>query len=384
MTPEFGAPRTAIVTGAARRIGRALAEALHADGWHVLVHCHRSCDEAAAWTGGDARYRLVAAELADAECAAVILGACEGWPAPALLVNNASQFRHDDLADFSAAGWNEQLLVNLRAPALLTQAFAAAVPNSRAALVVNLLDAKLAFPNPDFFSYTVSKMGLAGVTELSARALATRGIRVNGIAPSVTLVSGPQSRDNFEQVHALNALGRGVRVEQIVAALRFLVASPTMTGEIMTLDGGQRFLGLGRDVQFLGGDESAVRKIPPAPVPARKPTGARILLEDLEVELDIGFHEFEVGAPQRVLLTIEVELTHLPGSDDPEGAWDYDRLRTEVLALAQGRRWNLQETLARAIWEQVAARPGSGRVRVATRKPDIYADARTVGVELTG
>ena len=92
---------------------------------------------------------------------------------------------------------------------------------------------------------------MAGLTELSARAFARRKIRVCGIAPSVTLVSGPQSRDNFAAVHALNALERGVRVEEIVAALRFIVATPTLTGQTIVLDGGQRFLGLSRDVQFL-------------------------------------------------------------------------------------------------------------------------------------
>ena len=117
-------------------------------------------------------------------------------------------------------------------------------------LIVNLLDAKLASLNPDFFSYTISKIGLAGLTELTARAFAPR-IRVCGIAPSVTLVSGPQSRDNFDEVHDLNALKRGVDVAEIVGALRFIIATPTLTGQTITLDGGQRFLGLSRDVQFL-------------------------------------------------------------------------------------------------------------------------------------
>jgi NAD(P)-dependent dehydrogenase (short-subunit alcohol dehydrogenase family) len=125
------------------------------------------------------------------------------------------------------------------------------VGEGQAALIVNILDAKLAQPNPDFFSYTISKMGFAGLTELSARALAVRGIRVCAIAPSVTLVSGQQTRDNFEAVHRLNALGRGVTADQLVEALRFIVASPTLTGQTITLDSGQRFLGLARDVQYL-------------------------------------------------------------------------------------------------------------------------------------
>ena len=113
-----------------------------------------------------------------------------------------------------------------------------------------MLDAKLAAPNPDFFSYTISKFGLAGLTELAARAFAP-AIRVCAIAPSVTMVSGPQSRANFDRVHGLNALGRGVDVGEIVAALRFLIATPSITGQTILLDGGQRFLSLPRDVQFL-------------------------------------------------------------------------------------------------------------------------------------
>src|SRR5690606_33867277 len=139
----------------------------------------------------------------------------------------------------------------LRAPALLTQAFAAALPEGSAGLIVNMLDAKLCQPNPDFFSYTLSKYGLAALTELSARALARRNIRVCGIAPSITLVSGPQSRESFDRVHAANALGRGVKVEELVAALRFIIATPTLTGQTITLDGGLRFLGLPRDIQFM-------------------------------------------------------------------------------------------------------------------------------------
>ncbi|RYY32273.1 MAG: SDR family oxidoreductase, partial [Sphingomonadales bacterium] len=128
------------------------------------------------------------------------------------------------------------------------------VPAGANALIVNILDAKLAQPNPDFFSYTISKMGLAGLTELSARALAGRGIRVNAIAPSITLVSGEQTRDNFDEVHRLNALRRGVEVGQIVAALRYIAGAATMTGQTITLDAGQRFLSVPRDVQFLSAE----------------------------------------------------------------------------------------------------------------------------------
>ena len=254
MTSEFGHPRTAIVTGGARRIGAAIVRALAEDGWHLLIHCRDSCDEADAVMASvpAGRAAVVTADLALPDAAERIVAALAGLPPPALLVNNASRFVHDSFDDFDVAGWQSHLDANFRGPALLTQAFARVVPAGAGGLVVNLLDAKLEQPNPDFFTYTLSKMGLAGLTELTARVLAGRGIRVCGIAPSVTLVSGPQSRANFEAVHRMNALERGVTVGQIVATLRFIVASPTLTGQTIVIDGGQRFLALPRDVQFMG------------------------------------------------------------------------------------------------------------------------------------
>jgi NAD(P)-dependent dehydrogenase (short-subunit alcohol dehydrogenase family) len=255
MASEYEGPRTAIVTGGARRIGAAICRALAADGWHLLIHCGRAADEAEALAAELGNAAWVSADLADPAAADTIVAALDGLPPARLLVNNAARFVHDSADDFDADGWNAHLDVNLRAPALLSRAFARRVGES-GGLIVNLLDAKLAHPNPDFFSYTISKMGLAGLTELLARAWAARGIRVCGIAPSVTLVSGRQSRDNFDAVHKLNALRRGVDVGEIVAALRFLIATPTITGQTILLDGGQRFLGLPRDVQFLEpGDE---------------------------------------------------------------------------------------------------------------------------------
>jgi len=249
MASEFEGPRTAIVTGGAKRIGAALCRALTEDGWHLLIHCNRSRAEAEALAAELGNSAVVAADLADPDAPSHIVAALDGLPPARLLVNNASLFAYDAAHDFTAESWDTHFAVNLRAPLLLARALA-----DRVKLIVNLLDAKLAAPNPDFFSYTVSKAGLAAATELLARAWAERGIRVCGIAPSVTLVSGAQSRENFIQVHALNPLGRGVAVEEIVAALRFILATPTFTGQTIILDGGQRFLGLARDVQFLEPD----------------------------------------------------------------------------------------------------------------------------------
>ncbi|HEX8572686.1 MAG TPA: SDR family NAD(P)-dependent oxidoreductase [Allosphingosinicella sp.] len=250
MASEFEGPRTAIVTGGAKRIGAALCRALAEDGWHLLIHCRQSAEEASALAEELGNASVARADLALPDSADRVMAGLDGLPPVRLLVNNASRFAFDTADDFTVERWDETLATNLRAPAMLSQAFAARIA-AGGGLIVNLLDSKLASPNPDFFSYTLSKAGLAALTEVAARAWAGRGIRVCGIAPAVTLLSGAQSPENFDAVHGLNALGRGVRVEDIVAALRFVIATPTLTGQTITLDGGQRFLGLARDVQFL-------------------------------------------------------------------------------------------------------------------------------------
>ena len=237
--------RTAIVTGAGKRIGAEIAQALVADGWAVVAHVRRDADSVAEGTV------KVAADLADADCAQTIFAAAAGLPPVRLLVNNAARFAWDGFGDFNSAEFDAHMAVNVRAPLLLTEAFAAVQDGSADALIVNLLDSKVAAPNPDFLSYTLSKQALAGLTELAARALAPKGIRVNGIAPALMLRSSGQSEENFAAMHRANPLDRGVEPRDVVAALRYLIDSPAVTGQVLTIDGGQRFWSLERDVQFL-------------------------------------------------------------------------------------------------------------------------------------
>jgi len=235
--------RTAIVTGAGKRVGAVIARALVEDGWDVIAHVHHDEDQVP-----EGAVKVVA-DLAGLDCADAILAAASELPPLGLLVNNAARFAEDGFGKFSAAEFDAHMAVNVRAPALLIEAFARAAPSG--GLVVNLLDAKLAAPNPDFLSYTLSKQALAGLTELAARALAAKDIRVNAIAPALMLLSGVQDGNNFDRAHALNPLRLGVEPDDVVRALRYLIAGRAVTGETMTIDGGQRFLQLARDVQFL-------------------------------------------------------------------------------------------------------------------------------------
>jgi len=242
------AQRTAIVTGSGKRVGREIAAALLADGWHVLGQVHHSSD------GMPAGAAKIVADLEDAACADAIFAAAADLPPVRLLVNNAARFAWDGFGEFDPGEFSAHMAVNVRAPAMLIERFALLQDSSNDSLVVNLLDSKLSAPNPDYLSYTLSKQALAGLTELAARALAPRGVRVNGIAPGLMLRSSGQSEENYEAMHASNPLERGVEPADVIGAIRYLVDAPCVTGQTIVIDSGQRFLGLDRDVQFLGGE----------------------------------------------------------------------------------------------------------------------------------
>jgi NAD(P)-dependent dehydrogenase (short-subunit alcohol dehydrogenase family) len=237
--------RTAIITGAGKRVGALITRALLEDGWAVLAHVHRAED------GVPPGATKIVADLGNPDCAGTIFAAAQDLPPVRLLVNNAARFAWDGFVGFSAVEFDAHMAVNVRAPALLIEELAAR-HDDEDALVVNLLDSKLSAPNPDYLSYTLSKHALAALTDLAARALASRRIRVNGIAPGLMLRSSGQSEENFAIMHANNPLRRGVGPADVIAALRYFVGAEAVTGQVITIDSGHRFMGLERDVQFLG------------------------------------------------------------------------------------------------------------------------------------
>jgi len=250
--------RTALITGGAIRVGAAMAQALAADGWHVAIHFHGSREAAEALLAqiqadGGAGH-LVQADLRDEAAVAGLIEAA-GREAPPLtcLINNASLFENDSALNMTAESWGDHQAVNLRAPLFLARDFARQLSDGHEGIVVNMLDNKMFALNPDFFSYTIAKYGLLGATKVLAMELAPR-IRVCGIAPGITLPSTKQSEAGFRTAHAMNPLGRSATPEQLVAALRFILAATSMTGEVITIDGGQSLLGMPRDVSFLANE----------------------------------------------------------------------------------------------------------------------------------
>ncbi len=236
-------PKTALVTGGGRRIGRALALALAEDGFAVGVHYHRSraAAEAVVATireqGGTAL--AVGGDLADEAAVRALLPQVERALGPVgVLVNNAGVFEDDTVATATRESWDLHLAVNLRAPFVLIQDMAARLPQHAGGAVVNLLDERVWSLTPYFVSYTLSKAGLWTMTQTLALALAPR-IRVNGIGPGPSLPSPRQSPDQFRRQCAQMPLGRGTSPQEIAAAMRFLLAAPAMTGQMIALDGGQ-------------------------------------------------------------------------------------------------------------------------------------------------
>ena len=240
--------RTAIVTGAGKRVGAEIARSLLGEGWAVVAHVHHPDDDVPA---GAVR---AVADLASADCSDPVFAAAEGLPPVRLLVNNAARFAWDGFGGFSAKEFDAHMAINARAPAKLIERFALLQDGSSDSLIVNLLDSKLFAPNPDYLSYTLSKQALAALTDLAARALAGKGIRVNGIAPGLMLRSSGQSEENYRQMHGDNPLNRGVEPADVIGALRYLIDARCVTGQTLAIDSGQRFMALDRDVQFLGKD----------------------------------------------------------------------------------------------------------------------------------
>jgi NAD(P)-dependent dehydrogenase (short-subunit alcohol dehydrogenase family) len=248
--------KAALVTGAGKRIGATIARHLGARGWHVFVHYNASRGEAeavaAAIIAGGGSATAIGADLADAEAASALVPRCEAIRPLDLLINNASHFSYDTAATTSEAALAHNMQVNLFAPALLSQAFYNAV-SARGAkgTIINLIDNKVFALNPDYFSYTLSKVALQGMTQMHAMAFAPH-IRVAGIAPGITLVSGSQTEQEFQRSHNNNPLGQGCTPEQIAGAVEFILATPSYHGQTMIIDGGQVLQRRPRDVAFLG------------------------------------------------------------------------------------------------------------------------------------
>ncbi len=249
-------PKAALVTGAGKRIGRAIALGLAQDGWAVAVH-HGDSKAAAEALVADIAKRggkavALQADLAREAQVTPLVAKAEAALGPlGCLVNNASIFENDTALDVTREGWDRHLAINLRAPFVLSQEFARRLPDDKQGCIVNILDERVWSLTPYFFSYTLSKSALWTMTQTLALSLAPR-IRVNGIGPGPTLPSPRQTEAQFQRQSSVMPLGRGTTPEEIADAVKFILAAPAMTGQMIALDGGQH----------LGWAQAAERKPP--------------------------------------------------------------------------------------------------------------------------
>ncbi|MEJ7928617.1 SDR family oxidoreductase [Ramlibacter sp. AN1015] len=254
--PQPAPQPVVLVTGAARRLGRETALGLAAAGWHVAVHYRGSVGEAEQAAHDCAALGVASAcfqaDLADESAARELVarvvrhfGRCDA------LVNSASLFEHDSADSFSYAALWSHMAANTAAPVLLARMLHAHLAERQGqGAVVNLLDQKLWNPNPDFFSYTLSKAALECATTLLAQALAPR-LRVVGVAPGLTLTSHMLSQEKFRELHRLSPLGRSSTPADVVATVRFALENASITGTTLIVDGGQHLMPFDRDFSLM-------------------------------------------------------------------------------------------------------------------------------------
>lgn len=241
--------RTVLVTGAAKRLGAAIARRLAVAGWRVAIHYGTSRDEAEALAGELGGIALPG-DLSDPDVPARLIADAAAWAGEPVsgLVNSASEFTFDDPARFDPALLARLTAVNLAAPLALARELAGQAGLDEGA-IVNLLDQKVGNPNPDYLSYTCTKLALAGATELMAQAFAPR-VRVNAVSPGLTLKSGDQDDAAFARVARANLLERPVGADTIADAVAWLLDTRGVTGQNLFVDNGQRFMKRDGDVMF--------------------------------------------------------------------------------------------------------------------------------------
>ena len=250
--------RTVLVTGAAKRLGREIALTLARAGWQVAVHYRGSGDEArqtaadCAQLAPGLRFEAIAADLSDeAATRALLPGVIAAFGTIDAVVNNASLFEQDTALDVSHASLAAHMRTNLAAPVLLAQALHRHLrARDACGAVINLLDQKLWNPNPDFFSYTLSKAALEAANTTLAQALAPH-VRVVGVAPGLTLTSHMLAQEKFEQLHRLSPLGRSSTPEDVAATVRFALENASITGTTLLVDGGQHLMRFERDFSLM-------------------------------------------------------------------------------------------------------------------------------------
>ncbi len=238
--------KNVLVTGAAKRLGRTIALDLGAAGWNVALHYNTSkadADSAAeAVRAQGVKVALLQADLGgEAQAQTLVARAAQAIGPLTALINSASIFENDDWQSATRASWDTHMEVNLRSPLVLSQAFAAQLPQGEQGNIINIIDQRVLKPNPQFLSYSLSKAGLYWLTTTLAQGMAP-SVRVNAVGPGPVLRNARQSVADFDRQRDATLLGHGADPADVCAAVRFLLDAPSVTGQMIAVDGGQHLI----------------------------------------------------------------------------------------------------------------------------------------------
>jgi NAD(P)-dependent dehydrogenase (short-subunit alcohol dehydrogenase family) len=245
--------RTALVTGAGKRLGRAIALDLAADGWNIAVHCNSSQTEADETAQAVRAFGMEAAMLRadlsrESETEALVARAAAELGPLTALINSASIFENDSWDSVTRKSWDDHIGINLRAPFVLAQNFARQLPAGATGNIINLIDQRVLKPTPQFLSYSLSKAGLHWLTTTLAQGMGPR-IRVNAVGPGPTIRNARQSEADFARQQDATILGHGAAPADVCAAIRYLLSADAVTGQMLAVDGGQHLIWQTPDVQ---------------------------------------------------------------------------------------------------------------------------------------
>ena len=382
------APRTVLVTGAGRRIGRVIALALARAGWQVAVHYHHSrtgaqevTRECAALAGRSAAFD---ANLADeAAVRALLPQVAAHFGSVDAVISSAALFDYDDAAAFGHAALDAHMHINAAAPVLLAQALADHVrARGATGCAVHLLDQKLWNPNPDFFSYTLSKAALRSATTLLAQALAP-AVRVVGVAPGLTLDSPWMAgEEDFQRLHAQSPLGRSSTPDDVACAVLFALGNPAITGATLLVDGGQHLMRFERDFSMMAAGSTPAAAPQSAPTPPASEQGTpsgqrRIIISGLRFDASLGILRRERRATQPIVVDAELNMGTQPlrpAQDAISQVLDYRKVRQIIIDECTAAHVNLLESMIGRLAERLLTLPGVLGVRVKISKPEIFSD----------